>query len=185
MTDEQSPSDESSRSEERKKNALKKPSQKPTKVRARRVKENNKASKEENAPETSLQRPIKSRVGRTIKPTVMKQKGNTIYTLVTQLTSLLDKNWEDDAKVSAFLASCYDQDQDPGNEALKSKLNPLYILATAIQKANAANPADFSSISQLNVEEPETYKLAMSGLHAKHWAHTIQEDLDRIEKNET
>ncbi len=136
---------------------------KPTKVRGGREEENNKASEDKNAPEISPQRPIKSRVGRIIKPTAKKQKGTTIHTLVAQLTSLLDKDWEDYAKVSAFLASCCDQDQDPGNKALESKLDPLHILATAIQKANAANPADFSSTSQLDVEEPETYERAMSG----------------------
>ena len=185
MADEQSPSDESSPFEEKKKNALKRPFKKPTKVWAGREEKNNKVSEEENAPETSPQRPIKSRVGRTIKPTAKKQEGSTIHTLVTQVTSLLDKNWEDDAKVSAFLASCCDQDQDPGNEALESKLDPLYILATAIQKANAANPADFSSTSHLDVKEPETYERAMSGPHVQHWAHAIQEDLDQIEKNKT
>ncbi len=184
VSDEQSPFDESSASEEEK-NALKKPSKKPTKVRALREEENNKASKEENAPETSLQRPTKSRLGGTIKPSVKKQKGTTIHILVAQLTSLLDKDWEDYAKVSAFLASSFGQDQDPGNEALESKLDPLYILATAIQKTNAANPADFSSISQLNVEEPETYEWAISGPHAQQWAHAIQEELDQLEKNKT
>ncbi len=155
VPEEQSPSDKNNASEEEK-NAPKRPSKKPTKVRAGREEENNKASKEENAAETLPQRPIKSRVGRTIKPTAKKQKGTTIHTLVAQLTSLLNKDWEDDAKVSAFLASYCDQDQDPGDKALESKLDPLHILATAIQKANAANTADFSLTSQLDVKEPET-----------------------------
>ncbi len=99
---------------------------------------------------------MKSRVSRIIKPTAKKQKGNTIHTLVVQLTSLLYKDLEDDVKVSTLLASFCDKDQDPGNIALESKLDPLHILATAIQKANATNPADFSSTSQLDAEEPET-----------------------------
>ncbi len=166
VPDEQSPSDESNASEEEK-NASKKPSKKPTKVRAGREKKNNKASEEENAPETSPQKPIKSWVGRTIKPTAKKQKGTSIHTFVAQLNFLLDKNWEDDAKVSAFSASCFGQDQDSSDEALKSKLDPLHILATTIQKANAANPADFSSTSQLDVEESENYKRAITGPHAQ------------------
>ena len=91
VPDAQSLSDESSAFEEEK-NAPKRPSKKPTKVRARREKENNKAFKEENAPETSPQRPIKSQVGRTIKSTAKKQKSTSIHTLVAQLTSLLDKD---------------------------------------------------------------------------------------------
>ncbi len=88
-------------------------------------------------------------------------------------------------KVSAFSASCFDQDQDPPNKALESKLDPLHIIGIAIQKANAANPADFSSTSQLDVEEPETYKPAISGPRAQQWAYAIQEELYQLEKNET
>ncbi len=178
------PFDKSSASEEEK-NAPKRPSKKPTKVRARSEEEKNKASKEENAPETSSQRPIKSRVGRTIKLTKKKQKGTTIYTIVAQLTLLLDKYWEDNTKVSAFLSLYCDQDQDPGDKVLESKSDPLHILGTAVQKANAANPADFSSTSQRDTEEPETYDWAISGHNAQQLAHAIQEELDQLKKTET
>lgn len=36
-----------------------------------------------------------------------------------------------------------------------------------IQKGNATNPADFTSLLQLDIEELETYKQVMSGSHAQ------------------
>lgn len=156
IPDEQSPSDESSASKEEK-NAPKRPPQKPSKTRAGRKED--KASEEENAPKRSPQKPIKSRAGRKVKLTPKSQDGNTIHALVTQLTSLLDKDWEENTKVSAFLASCCDKDQGLSDEApdIDAELDPLHILAASIHKANAGNPSDFSSSSQLDVEEPETY----------------------------
>ncbi len=52
-----------------------------------------------------------------------------------------------------------------------------------MQKANVASPAEFSSLSEFDVEEPETYKRAINGPHAQQWAHVIQEELDQLEKN--
>lgn len=54
-----------------------------------------------------------------------------------------------------------------------------------MQKANVASPAEFLSSSQFDVEEPETYKQTMNGPHTQQWAHAIQEELDRLEKNKT
>lgn len=108
-----------SNASEKEKYVPKKSSKKPTKVWAGRDKEI-KAFKKENAPEVLPQRQLKSRGGRTIKPTTKKQKGMT--PLIAQLTSLLNKNWEDSKKITAFVASCKDN-QDPGNKTLKSGLN--------------------------------------------------------------
>lgn len=85
---------------------------------------------------------------------------------MTQLSILLN-DWKQDEKVSAFLASCYDQGQNSGNEVLESKEDPLHILATSMQKVNVTSPAEFSLSSQFDVEEPETYKQAINGLHTQ------------------
>ena len=94
-----------------------------------------------------------------------------------QLSTLLD-DWEQDAKVSAFLTSYCDQDQESADEHLESEEDPLRILATSMQKANTASPAEFSSSSQFDVKEPETYERAMNGPNAQQLAQTNQEELD-------
>ncbi len=107
IPDEQSLSDKNITSEEEK-NIPKKLPQKLSKTRA--LKKVDRVSEEKNAPKQSPQKPIKNLAGRSIKPTPKSQYGNTIQTLVTQLTSLLDKDWEENTKVSAFLASFCDKD---------------------------------------------------------------------------
>ena len=153
IPDEQSPSDKSSASEEEK-NVPKKSPQKLSKTRIGR--KENRVSEEENAPKRSPKKSIKSWAGRTIKPTPKSQDGNTIYTL---LTSLFDKDWEQNTKVSAFLAFFCDKDQGLSDEApdIDAELDLLQILATCIYKANAGNSSDFSWSSKLDVEKPETY----------------------------
>lgn len=167
MRDEQTPSEESSAFKEGK-NARKKPSKKPAKARAGSKKD--RASEKENEPKTTTQR--QSRTGKAIKPTAKTRNNTTIHALVMQLSTLLE-NWDQNAEVSAFLASYCDQGQESADETLKNEEDPLYILAASIQKANATNPADFSSSSELDVKELETYKRAMSGPHAQKWAHAI------------
>lgn len=104
--------------------------------------------------------------------------------MIAQLTSLLDNDWEESEKITPFLATCCNE-----GEALEAqvdaKIDPLNILATFIHKANAGDVSDFTSSIQLDVEEPETYDRAMNEPHAQQWAHTIQEELDQLEKNQT
>ncbi len=172
IPDEQTPSKESSASKEE--NTQKKSSKKPAKARAGRRKD--KASEKETEPKTTIPQ-RQSRNGRTIKPTAKTRKSNTIHVLVMQLSTLLD-DWEQDAKVSVFLTLCCDQGHESANEGLESKEDPLHILATYMQKANAASPAEFSSLSQFHVEESETYERAINGPYAQQWTHAIQEELD-------
>ena len=94
------------------------------------------------------------------------QKSPTVHILIMQLSILLD-DWEQDAKILAFLTFYYDQGQESANEGLKSKENPLYILAMCMQKANTASLIKFSSLSQFVVEKPKTYKQAINGPHAQ------------------
>lgn len=56
-----------------------------------------------------------------------------------------------------MISSC-DQDQKLANKLFKNGENPLHILATLIQKVNLVNSANFLSLLQLGVKEPETYK---------------------------
>lgn len=98
--------------------------------------------------------------------------------LITLLAKLLNDDWEQEEKISAFLTSIDDDVPD-------TSLNPLHILAASLQKANAADPGDFVFSTQLDVKEPETYERAMSCSHAQQWAHAIQEEVDQLEKNKT
>lgn len=101
-----------------------------------------------------------------LKPTSKKQKEDkSARALITELTSLLEKNWEKD-QVLAFL-TIYEEDKEDKN---LSRTNPtkedlLHIQATIIHKANAVNPSNFFLPTQLNIKEPETYKQAMSRSH--------------------
>ena len=60
----------------------------------------------------------------------------------------------------------------PGHE------DPLKILATRINLANAVDQDQFVSSTQFDVEEPETYTCAMQGPNTAKWAKAIEEELD-------
>ena len=179
IPDEQGPSDESSGSEEERPKS--RPPQKPKRTQAGR--DAHRASEEENEPKIT-EKPAKSRAGRTLKLSPKKQEevGSATHTLITKLTSLLEKYWED-GRVVAFLTSCKESNADDNShEADSPEQDPLHILAAIIHKANAGNSSDFSSSSQFDVEKPETYERVMSGPHAQQWPHAIQEALEQLEK---
>ena len=140
------------------------------------------ASKEEkNARKQSPKRPAKSQAGRTIKPTPKSITNGRDKALITQLAILLDNDWEENNKVTAFLASCYNDDTVSKTE---TEIDSLHILATAIHKANARDASEFMSLTQLDVEEPKIYEQAMYGPHGQQWAQAIKEELDQLERNE-
>lgn len=70
------------------------------------------------------------------------------------------------------MATCYDTSKEVGPK-YDSGIEPLYILASVINKADVENASEFVMATQLDVKEPETYKWAMNGLHAQQWAHVI------------
>lgn len=64
--------------------------------------------------------------------------------LITELISLLEKDWEED-QVLTFLTT-YKKDKDTVSRRTNSiEQNPLYILVMAIYKANTTNPNNFLS----------------------------------------
>lgn len=105
----------------------------------------------------------KSRATKIIKPTVKKQSGteNTLNALITQLTSMLDKDWERN-QVLTFLTLCQSTEDLVLND---DRQDPLHILVATIHKANAKNPSNFFTTSQLDVKEPETYERAINRPH--------------------
>lgn len=135
IPDEQTPSDQSSDSEEEK------TSQKQT-----------------------PKRPAKSQAGRIIKPTPKSQTNSRDKALLTQLVTLLDNDWGETGKVTALLDRCYNDDS---GSKVEPETDPLHILATAIHKANAGDASEFTSSTQLDVEEPETYERAIYGPHGQ------------------
>lgn len=86
-----------------------------------------------------------------------------------ELTSPLGKNWGKD-QISAFLTTCKREEDKYSSRDNPTKQDSLHILATDIQKTNAANPSDFSLSTQLNVKELETYKQAMNKLPIQQWS---------------
>ncbi len=158
IPDEQGPSDESSASKNKK--VQPKPPQKPKKIQAGRN-TTARTSEEENEPKA------KSRAGRTLKPTPKRQEeAESTRALITELTLLLGKDWEND-QVSAFLTT-YKENEDKDSKKVSSiEQDPLHILATVIHKANTINPSEFTSSIQLNIKEPETYEQAISGPHVQ------------------
>lgn len=75
--------------------------------------------------------------------------------LIIQLATLLDNNWKESDKITAFLASCYNNDT---GSKVKTKTKLFHILAIASYKANARDASKFISSTQLDVKKPETYK---------------------------
>ena len=178
IPDEQGPSDKSSTSEEEE-NKPKKPPQNVSKTHVGR--DANRPSKKEIEPKrATLEKQARSWAGREIKQTPKARDDNVIHTLVTQLASLLDKDWEEEEKISALLASWENSQKE--NSTYETKMDPLQILAASIQKANAGNPADFLSTTQLDIEELEMYKQAISKRQAQQWAHGIQDKFEQLEK---
>lgn len=72
------------------------------------------------------------------------------------LAKLLSNNWEENQKISTFLASI-DQKDVPN-----MSLDPLCILTTSLYKATFIDLNNFIFITQLDVEKPEIYKEAMN-----------------------
>lgn len=97
-------SSKKSNSSKKEKNIKKKSSKRPVKAQGR--KKNDEAFEEENEPETISNK--QSQTGNTIKPIVKIQKGTTTNILIMQLTLLL-KDLEENAKVSAILVFYYDK----------------------------------------------------------------------------
>lgn len=106
------------------------------------------------------------------KPTSKSKINGRDKALITQLATLLDNNWEESDKVTAFLASC--KNDDTGSK-VETETDPLHILATAIHKANAGDASEFTSSTQLDIKEPETYKQAMYGSHGQQKVQAIKD----------
>ena len=94
--------------------------------------------------------------------------------LITQLTQLFNKDWEEEERILAFLTSI---------DQVKKTLDWLYILATSFHKPNSTDPRDFVFSTQLDLKEPEIYEQAMSGSYTQQWFYAIQEEMDQIKKN--
>lgn len=75
--------------------------------------------------------------------------------LTIQLARLIDNDWEKNNKVTAFLASCYNNDT---SSKIENETNPFHILATAIHKANEGDASKFTSSTPLDIKESKTYK---------------------------
>lgn len=63
-------------------------------------------------------------------------------------------------------------------QATQNKRDPIVILATTINSANVSNHNQFSFVSKLDVEKPETYTRAMQEPNATQWARAMEEELD-------
>lgn len=90
----------------------------------------------------------------------MSKKQNEIKSaraLIMELTSLLEKDWKEN-QTSAFLTAYEREENNDYNGANPTEQDLLYILATAIYKANIANPSDFFLSMQLDIEKPKTYR---------------------------
>ena len=125
------------------------------------------SSEDENANKTPFRRstrpskPKQTRAGKTVKPTPKaKESGKATKpsnpenteALITLFVKLLSDDWEEEEKISAFLASIDDNDSHMPDTGL----NPLHLLATSIHKSNSTDPGDFVFSTQLDIEEPET-----------------------------
>lgn len=128
---------------------------------------------------------MKTRTGRTVKLSAKAkdardplyqnstpgEQSSEIEDLVVQLTHLLGA-WENDDNIKVMSAQA--EESGPMHE------DPLKILATKINSANAVDQDQFACSTQLDVEEPETYVRSMQGPNASEWAKAIEEELDQL-----
>ncbi len=77
---------------------------------------------------------------------ISSPKIDDIEVLITLLAKLLDNNWEEDH-------TSINQEY-----LLNTGLDPLYILANFLHKANSIDSNDFIFGTQLDIKEPKTYK---------------------------
>lgn len=79
----------------------------------------------------------------------------------------------------------WDTDEKRELQATQDEGDPIAILATTINSANASDHDQFACASQLDAEEPETYARAMQGPNATQWANAMEEELDQLRKTKT
>ncbi len=113
---------------------------------------------------------------RRLSPT---ERSSEIENLVAHLTTLLE-NWDRGPNVAIIQPR-----EDPSTPEEDEEEDPMRILATKINSANAVDQDQFANSTQFDVEEPETYSRAMQGPHAAEWARAMEEELDQLHKNET
>lgn len=95
-----------------------------------------------------------------------KEQNSEVQNLIVPLTHLLQ--------------NCDTQSKELENTQLD---DPLMILVTRVNVANAADQDQFACLTQLYVEKPETYAYAMQGPNAAEWAKAMEDKLDQLEKN--
>lgn len=99
---------------------------------------------------------------------------------ITQLAILLDNNWEENDKVTVFLASYYNNNT---GSKVETEIDALHILVTAIHKPNIGDTNKFTLLTQLDIKELEIYKLAIYGPDRQHWVHAIKKKFNQLKKN--
>ncbi len=109
----------------------------------------------------------------------LTERSSEIENLVAHLTTLLE-NWDRGPNVAITQLR-----EDPSTPEEDEKEDPMRILATKINSANAVDQDQFANSTQFDVEEPETYSKTMQGPHAAKWARAIEEELDQLHKNKT
>ena len=101
------------------------------------------------------------------------EQSSEIENLIVQLTNLLG-SWDvNDEGIEVRLTQT-EEDTKPGYK------DPLRILATRINLANAVDQDQFVCSTQFDVEEPETYSRAMQGPNSAEWAKAMDEELDQF-----
>lgn len=146
----------------------------PSKVTSRKSR---KVTIRNETAETSTE-PRKSRSGRAIRTTEKAQD----QSLIVQLMELLDCDWEvnSEERTNAFLTNikCKNDDQN-------SDEDPYRILASRLIQTNAQSKENYVFVTQLDVEEPESYNRAMQCPQALQWAQAMREELDSLHRNKT
>lgn len=83
------------------------------------------------------------------------EQSSEIENLVAHLTTLLE-NWDRGPNVAIIQPR-----EDPSTAKEGEKEDPMRILATNINSANAVDQDQFANSTQFDVEEPEMYSRAM------------------------
>lgn len=118
-----------------------------------------------------------SRTGRMIKLSAKARDAITkqspeVEDLIVKLTHLL-QNWKDKTITPAWESENMQSDDF------------LVIMATRVYAANAADQDQFFCSTQLDIKKPETYARVMQDPNTAEWARAIEEECDKLERNNT
>ena len=94
------------------------------------------------------------------------------------MTKLLDTDWKNQTCVFILSTRVTISEKNITTPTTSEKDFLKIFRAKLISKTNAKDKAQLVFLTQLDIEELETYNQAISGTHSPQWSQAIREELD-------